>query len=216
MKQQELERMLEAARDYNEPPEPPREEMWAAIRAGLDERAARPADDLEARRRRNVSRAWLRRSGPWALGLAAAAALVVAFGLGRLTGGAPASDPATAGTVASDETSLPARLAAADHLGEAEAMLTLYRSSDRAEDRAATARWARELLSTTRLLIDSRVGGDPELATLLGDLELVLVQIASESAVSGDEQEMIEEGIERRQLLTKLRTAAEGPVEHAM
>jgi hypothetical protein len=38
--------------------------------------------------------------------------------------------------------------------------------------------WARDLLTTTRLLLDSPAGADPARRELLETLELVLVQIA--------------------------------------
>ncbi|MFW5951889.1 MAG: hypothetical protein ACOCVZ_07230 [Gemmatimonadota bacterium] len=209
-------RMLELARTYNEPPEPPREEMWAAIREALPRtdpggESSRGRLDLDARRaRRRLD--GVRRWAPWALGLAAAASLAVGFGLGRIT---QSPDAAAPPAVAADgETSLPMRLAAAEHLGEAEAMLTLFRSADRSEDRAATAAWARDLLGTTRMLIDSRASQDPEMARLLADLELVLVQIAM-AAESPTEHELIEDGIEERQLLTKLRSTLP-PVDAAL
>lgn len=201
-------RMLADARSYNEPPDPPRERMWAVIREELPraealDRRGGDALDLDVRRRAR-RRERLRRWTPWALGLAAAAAFTVGFGLGRITG---AVDPAPAAlSPAGPDRSLAVRLAASEHMGEAEAMLTLFRSSDREEDRAAVAGWARDLLGTTRLLIDSRVAEDPEVAQLLGDLELMLVQIAT-AATDPAERELIEEGIEERQLLSKLRSA---------
>lgn len=211
MKQDELERrMLEAAREYHEPPEPPREEMWAAIREALPEPhgRARPLR-LWPETRRRAARLVRRLPGwgPWAVGLAAAM-MVVGFGLGRTVGPAPVERVSSAppGAAAEAGASLPVRMAAADHLGEAEALLTLFRSTDHDEDRAATARWARELLATTRLMIDSRAGEDPELAQLLGDLELVLVQIASAASGPGG-PELIEDGMQDRQLLAKLRSA---------
>ena len=200
MKPEELERMIDAARDYNEPPETPREEMWAVIRHELPHRRT---DELSVRR---AARARSRAAGrwtPWAVGLAAAATLAVGFGLGRLTQGvAPEAVPAAV----ADAPSTPVRLAAAEHMSDAEALLTLFRASGQEADRTATTAWARELLTTTRMLLDSRVADDPELAALLGDLELVLVQIAN-AGPDGD-QELIEEGIRQQQLLVKLRTAA--------
>ena len=211
MKRDDLDPLREAARHYNAPPEPPREEMWAAVRSALPH--GEPGTDPDGRRRWLGRKARLRRWSPWALGLAAAATLAVGFGLGRLTegpsaasGDEPDSAAASAGAGVAREASLPFRLAAADHMGEAEALLTLYRSSTRAEDRAATARWARDLLGTTRLLMDSRVGRDPETAELLADLELVLVQIVD---AAGTDAELVEQGIRERQLLTKLRTASD-------
>lgn len=217
MKQDELERrLLDAAREYNAPPETPRDEMWAVIRAGMPDRDRRAPDDLGDRRAARERRERLRRWTPWALGLATAATLVVGFGLGRIAERSlPGVEAPGSGVEADRGASLPVRMATADHIGEAEAMLTLYRSSEREEDREATALWARELLTTTRLLLDSRAGRDPQLADLLEDLELVLVQIASAGPADGIEQEMIEEGMEQRQLLPKLRSAAR-PLERKM
>lgn len=216
MKEDAMERLLSAARDYNEPPEPPREAMWQAIQAERQRRAG--SHDLDARRAVRERRERMRRWTPWALGLAAAATLAVGFGLGRLAERSMPAGPATADRAAAAttrETSLPVQLAAADHMEEAEAMLTLYRTAGDAEDREAVADWARELLTTTRLLLDSRAGRDPQLGELLSDLELVLVQIASAGEHGGTEKELIEEGIEKRQLLTKLRTAAR-PLDMAL
>lgn len=219
MKPEELERMIEAAQDYNEPPETPTEEMWAVIRAelsGARETAGAPeagrhaGDELAARRARSRDRA--RRWTPWAVGLAAAATLAVGFGLGRLT--RPHVPPeAPVATAEARSPSTPVRLAAAEHMSDAEAMLTLFQASEGMDDRTAAALWARDLLATTRMLLDSRVAEDPELATLLADLELVLVQIAN-AGPDGD-QELIEEGIRQQQLLTKLRTAA-APAEYSL
>jgi hypothetical protein len=205
MKPEELERMIQAARDYNEPPEPPREEMWAAIREALPQGRT---DDLSARRRARSER--LRVWTPWAVGLAAAATLAVGFGLGRLTQSPePATGPA-AGPVAAANgkgPSTPVRLAAAEHMSDAAALLTFFRSAGQStEDRAATEAWAKDLLSTTRMLLDSRVADDPEMASLLEDLELVLVQIAN--AGGDQDDDLIEEGIRQQQLMAKLHSAA--------
>jgi hypothetical protein len=198
MTQDRMERLIEAARDYNQPPETPRDEMWAAIREELP--LGRPADELAGRR----ARARLRRWTPWAIGLAAAATLAVGFGLGRLT---EAPEPGTWNLAAdASSPSVPVRLAAAEHMSDAEALLALFRSSQETADRAATAAWARELLATTRMLLDSRMAEDPELSALLADLELVLVQIAN--AGGEEDRELIEEGIQQQHLLAKLRTAA--------
>ena len=204
MKQEELERMIQAARDYNDPPDVPREEMWAVIRTELPQARAE-RDDLAARRRARSERTqrWM----PWAIGLAAAATLAVGFGLGRLSRDTMPAPASTQVAEASGAPSTPVRLATAAHMSDAEALLTLFQSSAAStDDRTATADWARDLLSTTRVLLDSRVADDPEMATLLADLELVLVQIAN----SGGDQDtdLIEEGIRQQQLLAKLRTAA--------
>lgn len=221
MKQDEFKKFLDrAAREYNPPPATPREEIWAGIREELERPERRDVLEIgEARtRRRRQQREKLRRWTPWALGVAAAATLAVGFGLGRVSteaGLTPAGEP-VASAPDREGPSLPVRMAAADHMGEAEALLTMYRSGQRESDRAATIRWARELLSGTRMMLDSRIGEDPRMAALLSDLELVLVQIVSSDAGSSPEQDLIEEGIEERELMTKLRSIAAVPLEMAM
>ncbi len=208
-----LERLLDAARDYNQPPPTPREEMWSEIRRRIaSDPGDRDAIDLGARRA--ARRGTLRRWTPWGLGLAAAAMMAVAFGLGRISrsalpsaGGAVASAGASRASAADARPSLPVRLATAEHMDEAEALLTVYGAAHDDRDREATAAWARDLLSTTRLLLDSRAGEDPRMAALLSDLELVLVQIADAGSAGGEEQRLIEDGMDDTQLLAKLRSA---------
>ncbi|HUG42522.1 MAG TPA: hypothetical protein VMM12_18810 [Longimicrobiales bacterium] len=220
----DLDRFIDrAAPEYNRPPEPPREEMWAVIRERLPRgerrESAGVALDLEAARGSRERRRHLRQWTPWAVGIATAATLAAGFGLGRITRERePAARPPVTTNAPPSEgvPSRSVRLAAADHLGEAEALLTFYRNASREGDRAATARWAQDLLSTTRMMMDARAGDDPALAMLLGDLELVLVQIAAAGSEGGDEQELIEESMEQRQLLSKLRTASSGPSKTAM
>lgn len=203
------------APDYNRPPDPPREEMWAVIRTRLPA-ARRDPLDLDARRAKLERRRRLRRFTPWAIGIATAATLAVGFGLGRLSGDRPVggAEPVVARAEAAPSASV--RLAAADHLGEAEALLTFYRTAGLEADRGATARWAQDLLSTTRMMMDARAGADPAIALLLADLELVLVQIVAAGEESLGERDLIEETMERRQLLPKLRNASSAPLKKAM
>jgi hypothetical protein len=71
------------------------------------------------------------------------------------------------------------QLAAVRHLSEAEALLTSFRTRSATDQQmdAQLGSWARELLSNTRLLLDSPVANDPQRRPLLEDLELVIVQI---------------------------------------
>lgn len=100
-------------------------------------------------------------------------------------------------------------MALSQHLGQSEAFLTLFRSSVRAGhvDPVAFAA-ARQLLSTNRLLIDSRAGADPRSRQLLQDLELVLAQIAQLGA-AGDSSDMhiVTEDMDQGDVLPRLRTA---------
>jgi hypothetical protein len=184
-----------AARDYNAPPETPRDEMWRAI---------------QARRRRSRSlptspRRWI----PWAA--AAAAVLALGVGLGRLSvrnAHEPAPVP-VASRSAPNASATAYRLAAAEHLGQSEVFLTLFRASIRpgSDERLASAT-ARELLTTNRLLLDSPAVQDRKTRLLLEDLELVLAEIAQLAPQPRERDlKLIREGIERDGMLPRLRTA---------
>jgi len=187
-----------AAREYHRPPEPPRETMWREIeRVRRLDRAQRPA------RRR-----WI----PWAA--AAAAVLALGIGIGRMWEQAkPSLEPGRSAVAVQPEAAprvneTAYRLATAEHLGQSEAFLTLFRASVRtgSQERLASAT-ARELLATNRLLLDSPAAQDRRTRLLLEDLELVLAEIAqlTPEAPAGD-RELIREGIERGGVLSRLRT----------
>ena len=99
-------------------------------------------------------------------------------------------------------------MALGQHLGQSEAFLTLFRSSVRSGhvDPVAFAA-ARQLLSTNRLLLDSRAGADPSSRQLLQDLELVLAQIA-QLGVAGDSSDVhiVTEDMDQGDVLPRLRT----------
>lgn len=105
------------------------------------------------------------------------------------------------------------RLAVADHLVRTEALLTSFRTEARTGTvDAQISGWARDLLRTTRLMESSAETQDPTMRRLLGDLDLVLVQIAQYSATAqgsqrGEELDLIEQSIDRRGVLGKLRAA---------
>lgn len=102
------------------------------------------------------------------------------------------------------------QLTAVRHLSEAEALLTSFRArstSDQQMD-AQLGAWARDLLSNTRLLLDSPVANDPQRRPLLEDLELVLVQIVQLSPGStSQDRELIEKTLQHDHVMTRLRTA---------
>jgi hypothetical protein len=104
------------------------------------------------------------------------------------------------------------RLAAAQTLGQAELLLTSFRADARQRGVVdpQLAQWAGDVLSSTRLLIDSPAGRDPKLRPLLEDLELVLVQIvqlrAAPDARPGD-AELVDHALQERDILPRLRTA---------
>lgn len=104
---------------------------------------------------------------------------------------------------------VPYRLAAVQHMSRAEALLTTFRIGARAgEVDAAIQPWARDLLSGTRLLLDSPAGDDLEMRALLGDLELVLAQIVQLSAQRrAEEVQLIDRQLDADGVITRLRTA---------
>jgi hypothetical protein len=100
-------------------------------------------------------------------------------------------------------------VAAAQHLTAAEAMLTAFKG-DLSQGRmdAEMASWGKELLSNTRLLLDSPAARDPVRRKLLQDLELVLVQIVQLSpGASARDRDLIKGALTDDQVLTRLRTA---------
>jgi hypothetical protein len=102
------------------------------------------------------------------------------------------------------------QLATMQHLSEAEALLTSFRARSPVDQQmdAQLGSWARQLLSNTRLLLDSPVANDPQRRPLLEDLELVLVQIVQLSPGSTpQDRELIEKTLQHEHVMTRLRTA---------
>ena len=191
--------MREAAPSFREPPPPPLEAMWAGIER---EHFGVPA-------RQNP---WQRWYGP-IMGMAAT--LLLGIGIGRMT--ANESQPAVAGQTvvvapaeeeAYDDVSGPYRAVTSRYLGQTVALLvSLPASRDYQADGKMVER-AGELLSTTRLLLDSPAADDPELKVLLDDLELVLAQVVRLSSRRHDqEMEMITDALEERDVLPRLQNA---------
>jgi hypothetical protein len=103
------------------------------------------------------------------------------------------------------------RTAAMQTLAQAEALLTSYRSAENVRDPQAmqqAARWARDVLSSTRLLLDSPAGRDPQMRTLFTDLELILAQIVQLSGMplQARERELIDHAMRDRDLLPRIRS----------
>ena len=149
----------------------PARALWPEVAARIGHPGVElaPADELAARRR----------TGPplrWVLGLAAVLALGIGIGRTLPHASAPA-EVATATRPAPQAD--PYHVAAVEHLSRSRALLTSFQhSSADAQTQALVTHWADDLLSNTRLLLDSPAADDPRLQRLLQDLELVLVQIA--------------------------------------
>jgi len=187
----------EAARDYHRPPATPREEIWRRIAA---QRAAR-------RHRVVVLGPALR----WGVGIAAVLALGVAIGRWSVTK-PEAGLRALAARGADPASALAYRLAAAQYLTRTEALLTGFRAESRAGEPGPGTQFstqARDLLATTRLMLDSPAARDVRLKSLLEDLELVLAQIAQlRSSGNREDVQSINQGLEQRSVLLRLRTAS--------
>jgi hypothetical protein len=195
--------LRDAARDYNEPPATPREEMWAKIVSQRSEKSIRPLRSFASLREGPFR--------PLALGTGIAALLAIGIGLGRLS--RPTTNPALPTVAVVSETprinSAAYRVVTTEHLSQSEAFLTLFRASLRQPrtERLASAT-ARQLLATNRLLLDSPAATDARMKLLLQDLELVLAEIAQLSPQPrSSDLELITEGLEQGGVLSRLRTA---------
>jgi hypothetical protein len=200
-----------AAPALHAPGRAPTDEMWSAI-----ERAQQTSREANAGRVRGVTP--LRRQ--WLMPATIAATLLLGVALDRLVlSRTPAPPARTAATVAarppasdSEARAELYRLAAVQTLGQAEALLTAYRTSGAPMPQDASNRqlgtWAREVLGSTRLLLDSPAGSDAQLRPLLNDIELVLVQIVrlSGTPLDSTDRELIDRALRDRDLLPRLRT----------
>ena len=198
-------RVLAAARGLNAPPEPPREEIWARIQAERKgRRAGQPHDVLPLRSSDRLSVRPSIRPTIWITGIAAL--LAVGIGIGRLTirPAAPIGPGATT-TALKDRGKVAYSVATGEHLSRVETLLTSLRTG---QDQAQFSAQARELLTSTRLLLDSPGAADPKVRALLQDLELILVQVAQLDGASGHEElDLLTDGLEQRQVIPRLRTA---------
>lgn len=234
-----LRRALEEA---DGPPPTPREAIWARIEAERG-RASGPAPVAEpapagagatdtgaadtgvtdiggwrAGPARSAPR-WIPRTLGWGAALAATLAIGIALGReqvrrqvdGRGTAGPSPVAETAAGAPAEVPTAY--RVAAAQHLEETEALFASLAVDASTGGTDEVSGWARTLLTDTRLLLGSPAGADPALRALLGDLELVLSQIAMIPAgMAQEEVELIQEGINRSDVLVRMRAAAAAPV----
>ena len=208
----------------------PREMMWARInrdrRAGARAAAAPPVARVFPSPR------------VWARAAAIAAVLVGGVAIGRYvvpaaptlvaaTDSAPLSkdlvgNGAGLGPDALAELPLssdPVRVAMGEHLARTVALLTTVRDQDPSMGPGAdVSAWARELLTTTRLLIDEPQLRDERTRRLLQDLELVLVQIIQARGSAPETQRAPKETLRETNLLPRMRAivTASRPVEESI
>jgi hypothetical protein len=194
--------LQKVARAYHQPPAVPRDEIWHRIQAAR--RSGNPADPTIRPSDRLSVRPTVRPS-VWWLGLAALLAIGVAIGrwTAVATGPAPVQVEATV-TNAKPRGGAAYAVATSEHLSRTETFLTSLRVGDRTP---LLEGQARDLLLTTRLLLDARGVTDPRTRVLLEDLELILVQITQLGDRNGEELDLITDGLEQRQVLPRLRSA---------
>jgi hypothetical protein len=195
MNDQQLDQLIETARrSYRVPPEPSLDELWTGI---------------ASRRGRPSRRPWAARAVR-IMGIAAA--VVVAFSLGRYSttpsapgGGALAASPTPSIDRPIEETTTLL-------LGQSVVLLSTLpiTESSPAGDLRFSAQ-ARDMLATTRLLLDSRASANPKLRELLEDLEFVLAQIARlQNSRSREELELITDALQQQDIVPRIRSIAAG------
>ncbi len=189
------------SQDYNATAgDVPREAMWTAISAARAE-----AQRVKAARRRM---AWV------AVGMAATLVIGVAIGRQASTTsstGTPAlavGDAGSGGAADARTGNATYEKATSAHLVGAEAMLMSFTSAaPRTGADTSVTRWAKDLLTDTRLLMDSPAATDANRRRLLQDLERVLVQIVQQSPAESNAEVRahVERSMDRTHMIMRLR-----------
>jgi len=126
---------------------------------------------------------------------------------------APLATPVAAGPERSSEgSSVLVKFAAANLFSRADALLTDLQTGRCDDERLAPVpAWAGGMLAQTRLLLDSELADDPDMKSLLLDLELILARITDLSREDCSEDvNHIRQDIRDKATLDRLRLAAAG------
>jgi hypothetical protein len=193
MDEKELQEHLSALKEtWRVPPEPPMAEMWRNIEARSfgQPRAARP---------------WIRTVLPLA------ATLILGFGMGQIV--PSLVPPSRRAAELPQEASQPDNQQAAfvgvatNYLERVTALLVnLTDESRNGRPIEGTNERARDLLATTRLLLDSPDISDSPLRDLLDDLELVLAQIVRlPGRAAAPDVYLIDQALDQKEVLPRLR-----------
>jgi len=185
----------DAARTYRVPPPPPLDAIWSQVEA----RAFTSA----------VARSPL--AGWRTLATAIAASLAIGVVLGR--GSVRDDVAASSARITRDEriaraANDPYQRSTEEFLGRTAVLLTALPAEARREGSdSLVASQAAQLLSTTRLLLDSPAARDRRVKELLEDLELVLAQVARLPATRRrDELALINEALTDRDVVPRIRS----------
>ena len=202
--------MRDAAETFRRPSAPPLDTMWREIESAHFGKGVNAVPTHGSNGRHRLQ---------WWIGIAAT--LIVGVALGRFSTtvghdrGSAASNAAQVATTAPAvhvDTSLavPYDVETSKYLGQTAALLVALPDqmhAGRAADQQFVAR-AGELLTRTRLLLDSPAASDPSMHTLLEDLELVLAQVVRlEDGHSRTELDLINQALEQRDVIPRLRSA---------
>ncbi len=210
----------QSAATYDDSARIPRDAMWAAIaaRRASQESIAKPST-------RNARPVTVHALTPrqsrrfWQAFAALAATLLVGVIIGRGIsdrGDSDSSAPALAaserGGADRDSSRLPLMLAelTSQHFASTEALLVTARQEmDGTNTDASVAAWARDLLMSTRLLLDTESLQDLRIRRLLQDLELTLALIVQAQSSGRDaDAQTVREDLDRGDLLLRVRSAA--------
>jgi hypothetical protein len=202
--------MRDAAVTYRKVPSADFESMWNAVEGRMAKSEER--DNLAALPSPAIRHSRFALRAPQILAIAATLVIGVALGRASMSLGSAPSAPAAVQKVAMANTSEPQPYEAetSKYLGQTAALLIALPSEVRAgrADEQFVGR-AGELLSRTRLLLDSPAANDPQMRNLLEDLELVLAQVVrlQNNATDRTELDLINRALEQRDVIPRLRTA---------
>lgn len=185
----------------------PREMMWKRI----DSARKREPDHRELAPR-HADRGTAVRSFKWRQIAAIAAVLVGGVAIGRYvvpsatTPGAAADSTAqVADRGSAPNASDPSRVAMQEHLAHTIALLAVVNDGHAGKSAPDIGAQARDLLTTTRLLLDQPQLRDSTTRRLLQDLELVLVQVIQARGNAPETERAPRETLKETNLLTRVR-----------
>lgn len=197
MEDHKLDQLLEDARtSYRVPPAPAVEAIWQAVEAEAF------APRIETRRTLDWRFA----------GMLAAASLVIGIFGGRWS--TSVAPTATMAAAASTEAGFSQVAGSYQHtteevLGRTAVLLAALRSPDsRNVNASQVSDQAQRLLGNVRLLLDSPAAADPQMQTLLLDLELTLAQVARMQPARGESDlTLINDAVAQRDIVPRIRSA---------
>jgi uncharacterized membrane-anchored protein YhcB (DUF1043 family) len=201
--------MHDAKKTYRAPPNPDFDAMWQSIEA------AHFGGTIGTTHRKERPRGARLPAAQW---IGIAATLVVGIGIGRLSlrldHAAPAVPPVTVAAVkpvvehADTTLARPYEVETSQYLGQTAALLVSLPTEGHKADSQFQAR-ASDLLTRTRLLMDSPTANNPTMRSLLDDLELVLMQVVRlQGSENRTDLDLIHRALEQRDVIPRLRLAA--------